>query len=101
MTAKPYDNGAVHHLDWAVFCGPSYVFVYFAGAGWSNSPSGDTFEITGYDESPAGEQAFPGCDLDRNAVFNAFEGVVNTPVVCSVAGLGRRTWPVSIGRVVV
>lgn len=32
MTAEPYDDRAIDHLNWAVFCGSFNVFVYFAGA---------------------------------------------------------------------
>ena len=101
MTAKPYDDGAVYHLNWALFRGSFNVFVYFAGARGSDSPSGDAFEIAGHDEPPAGQQAVPGCDLDGNAVLNAFERVVNAPVVLGVVRLGRCTWPMGFRCVVV
>jgi len=61
MTAEPYDERAVHHLNWAFFYGSFNVFVYFAGTGGADSPSCGATEIAGYDEPPAGQQPFPGC----------------------------------------
>ena len=101
MTPEPYDDRAVHHLNWALFCGSFNLFVYFAGARGADSPSGDAFEIAGHHEPPAGQQAFPGCDLDGDAAFNAFEWVVNTPVVLGFVGSGRRIRPMGFGCVVV
>jgi len=101
MTAEPYDDGAVDHLNRALFRGSFYVFVYFAGARGPDSPPGDAFEIARHNEPPAGQQAFPGCDLDGNAVFNTFERVVNAPVVLGAVGLWRWPWPMGFGCVVV
>ena len=101
MTAEPYDDRAVHHLNRALFCGSFNVFVYFAGARGADSPSDNALKIAGHDEPPAGQQALPGCDLDGDAILNAFERVVNAPVVLGVAGLGRWTWPMGFGCVVV
>ena len=101
MTAEPYDEGPIHHLYRALFYGSLNVFVYFAGTGGADSPSCGATEIAGYDEPPAGQQPFPGCDLYSNAIFDTLERVVNTPVVLGVAGLGRRTWPMGFGWVVV
>ena len=60
MTAEPYDEWAVHHLYWALFYGPFYFFVDFAGPRGADAPSGDALEIAGHDEPPAGQQALPG-----------------------------------------
>jgi len=101
MTAEPYDEGAIHHLYRALFYGSLNVFVYFAGTRGPNSPSSGSIEISGYDEPPAGQQTLPGCYFDGNSILNTFERVVDTPVVLGVAGLGRRTWPMGFGWVVV
>lgn len=100
MTAEPYDDRAIDHLNWALFCGSFNLFVYFAGARGADSPSGDTFEISRHDKTPAGQQTFPGRDFDGHAVFNALERVVDSPVELGIVRLGRWTWPVVFGRVV-
>ncbi len=101
MAAEPYDKRTVHHLNWAVFCGSFDVFVDFAGSGRSNAPARRTFIVTRDDESPARDQAVPWSYFDRDAILHAFERVMNSPVVLGVAGFGRRTGPMGIGRMVV
>ena len=101
MTAEPYDERAVHHLNWAFFYGSFNVFVYFAGTGGADSPSCGATEIAGYDEPPAGQQTLPGCYFDGNSILNTFERVVDTPVVLGVVRLRRRTRPMSFGCMVV
>ena len=100
VAAKPNDERTVDHLDGAVFCGPLYVFVDFTGASGSYSPTGRTLIVAGYDESPSWKEAFPGGYFDRDSVFHAFKGMVNSPVELGVVGFGRRTGPVCIGRMV-
>lgn len=101
MTAEPYDERAVHHLNWATFCGSFDVFVNVSGARGADSPSCDAVKFAGHNETPAGQQALPGRYFDGNAILNTFEWVVNSPVVLRIAGFGRWTWPMGFGRVVV
>jgi hypothetical protein len=54
MTAEPYDEWAVSHLNWAVFCGSFYVFVDFTRPGRTNAPPVRAVEIAGKYEPPAG-----------------------------------------------
>ena len=101
MTAEPYDERAVDHLYWAVFCGSFYIFVDFTSTGWSNAPFCWAFVIARYYESPSRKESPPGGDFDRDSIFHALKRVMNSPVVLGVVGFGWRTGPVCIGRMVV
>ncbi len=101
MPAEPYYERTIHHLYRTVFCGTFYVFVDFTRSCGTYTPSGGAIEITGDDESPAWQQAFPGCYLDRDTIFHAFEGMMDTPVELGVFGFGRGTGSMGIDHMVV
>ncbi len=101
MAAKPYNERAVHHLDWAVFGGPFDVFVDFAGSGRADPPSRWPLVVTWYYKSPAWQESIPRSYFDRDTILHSFKRVMNSPVVLGVSGLGLWTGPMGIGRVVV
>jgi hypothetical protein len=101
VAAEPDDERTVNHLDWTVFCRAFYVFIDFTRAGGSYAPSGRSLVIAGDYKSPSWEQALPGGYFDRDTIFHAFEGMMNSPVELGIVGLGRWTGPMSIGRMVV
>ena len=103
MAAEPYNERAVHHLDWAIFSGSFDVFVDFTGSSGANPPSGWALVIAGNDKSPSWHESVPRPYFDRDSILHAFERVVNSPVVLGIAGfagLGRWTGPMGIGRMV-
>ena len=101
MAAKPYNERAVHHLDWAVFGGPFDVFVDFAGSGRADPPSRWSLVVTWYYKSPAWQEFIPRSYFDRDTILHSFKRVMNSPVVLGVSGLGLWTGPMGIGRMVV
>ncbi len=86
MAPEPYDQWTVRHLHWAIFCGSFYVLVNFTGASRADAPTSHAFEIAGNNEAPSRQQTPPWCHLDRDAILDAFEWMVNTPVELSVGG---------------
>ena len=100
MAAEPYNERAVHHLDWAIFSGSFDVFVDFAGSSRANPPSGWTLVVAGHDESPSWHESVPRSYLDRDTILHAFKRMVNSPVVLGVAGLGLWIRPMGIGGMV-
>jgi hypothetical protein len=101
MSAEPRDERTVHHLNWAVFCRSFYVGIYLTRTGRSYAPFCGADVVTLYYESPSWQQAFPWSDFDRDTIFNAFKGVMDSPVVLGVAGFGWWTGPMGFGRMVV
>jgi hypothetical protein len=100
MTAEPYNERSINHLNRAVFCGSFYVFVDFPWTYRADAPFVGTFEIARYDESPAWDQSIPRGYFDRDSVFHAFERMMDSPVELGVVGLWRWTGPMGIGRMV-